>query len=958
MKARDDQKDAELKLSTLMDSMPDFVCFKDGEGRWLEANAFALNVFLLENVDYRGKKNTELVSPDHLFHGALKECDISDEAAWQKGTWRGEEIIPRPDGGAFIFDVLKVPSFNPDGSRKALTIVGRDITERKLAEDQAQILHSAIESSLEAVAMADLQGKVTYVNPACVMLWGYKDKSEMIGRSAFEFWANPENARHILAEISREKIENSERVARKKDGTLFDVHIAVNLVADASGKPHCIMVSAKDITERKMAEKALRWSQERLEQAMEQARIADWEWDAATNTFTFNERFYALYRTTAEREGGHRMPAEVYAREFLPVEEQHLVANSIAKLLSGESDSLQLEHRIRRRDGELRHIVVRVNVVRDDKGCVMGTRGSNQDITDLKRSEHLLERSEKKARHLNELLRAMYDIQHLIRNEPDEGKLLDGVCNVLVETRGYLAAWIGVPQTESKLVVPAAHAGCGKGISQEAPITWDDTPNGQGPSGTAVREWVPCVIKDIATDPRVEPWRQSALAVGIGSIASFPMIAEKRLWGVITIKANRPNAFSEEEIQLLTDLANEVGQAVQNIHHRIDRERLEEAHRQEQKMVAVGQLAGGVAHDFNNILGANMLQIGLLMERPDLTPELRQALEELEQGAFRASNLTRQLLLFSRKQAVQMKALDMKAVLESIHGMLARLLGETVLMKVQTDAELMWVKADHGMLEQVIVNLCVNARDAMPHGGKLTFRVEKLEIEAGSAPVHLDIHPGKFVCLSVADTGTGIAPEDIKHIFEPFYTTKEVGKGTGLGLATVHGIIQQHGGWIDVESKVGEGTVFRVYLPAFAEEQATAAEGKLKQIPRGRETILLVEDDVVLLRSVISGLQLLGYRVVEAVDGVDAWLKWQEHSEEIDLLLTDMVMPGGMNGLELAQQIQNAMPGFKVILSSGYSDTLNHANPELFPGITMLPKPYGISVLARTIRQCLDASGG
>jgi PAS domain S-box-containing protein len=830
-KERYDQQDSELKLSAWMDSMPDFLCFKDGEGRWLEANAFALKVFQLENLDFKGKKNTELVSPGHLFHEALKECDISDAAAWQDGAgWRGEEIVPQPDGRMFVFDVIKMPSFHPDGSRKALAVVGRDITERKRVEQMLAreriILYNLQKNIPNFVYIKDREGRFLWINEAKIRHLGFRDAEEVNGKTDFDFFA-PEHAK---------------------------------------------------------------------------ASYAD---------------------------------------------EQQIIATGVPILGKEEKEVWS--------DGHVTWVSTSKAPLTDAAGNIEGIMGISCDITQQKETEVALEESEKKARHLNELLRAMYDIQHLIRNESDEGKLFEGVCNVLVETRGYLAAWIGVPQPDSKLVRPVAQAGQAQRILREAPIPWDDTPNGLGPCGTAVREWAPCIINDIDTDPRFDLWRDRALAAGCGSIASFPILTEKRLWGVITIKAAQPSAFSEEEIDLLADLANEVGQAVENIHNRIHSERLEEAYRQEQKMAAIGQLAGGVAHDFNNILGASMLQIGLLMERPDLTPELRKGLEELEQGAFRASNLTRQLLMFSREQGVQMKTLDMKVVVDAVKGMVSRLLGETVLMKVETDMEPMWVKGDHGMIEQVIVNLCVNARDAMPDGGKLTIRVEKVEIEAGNDPVHLNIHPGKFVCLSVIDTGTGIAPENIKHIFEPFFTTKEVGEGTGLGLATIHGIIQRHGGWVEVESKVGAGTVFRVHLPAFAEEQATAAERKINRPPRGRETILLVEDDKVLLRSVIGGLQLLGYRVIEAVDGVDALLKWQEHGEEIDLILTDMVMPGGISGLELAQQIQNAKPGFKIIISSGYSDALINFNPELCSGITLLPKPYGIPGLARTIRQCLDS---
>ena len=421
----------------------------------------------------------------------------------------------------------------------------------------------------------------------------------------------------------------------------------------------------------------------------------------------------------------------------------------------------RFESRHRRKDGSFFDVEVSVQYHSNNNNFAVFLH----DITEHKQAAMALKKSENKARHLNELLRAMYDIQHLLRNELDERKLLNEVCNVLVETRGYLAVWIGVPQPDSKQVLVVAQAGKTKRVLSEAPITWDVTTNGQGPCGTTVREWTPVVLNDIAAEPRFEPRSNGALGNGCDSIASFPILTEKRLWGVITIKADRPNAFSEEEIELLTDLANEVGQAVQNIKHRIERKPMEETHRQEQKMVAVGQLAAGLAHDFNNIMGASMLRIGSLMELPNLTPEIRMGLEVLEHGAFRASNLTRQLLLLSRKQTAQMKTLDMKTVVESVHRILSRLIDETVLFKFQADVEPMWIKGDQGMIEQVIVNLCVNARDAMPNGGKLMLRVGKIEIEAGSEPVHLDVHPGDFVCLSIADTGKGIAPEDLKHIF-------------------------------------------------------------------------------------------------------------------------------------------------------------------------------------------------
>ncbi len=638
--------------------------------------------------------------------------------------------------------------------------------------------------------------------------------------------------------------------------------------------------------------------------------------------------------------------SEEHAREAYEME-QRIIA-------TGEP-ILNVEEKETWPDGRVTWVSTTKAPVRASDGEIVGIVGVSRDITARKKVDQALEQSEAKERHLNDLLRSIHGIQHLISNEPKEAKLLGGVCNILTKTRGYLAAWVGVPEPGSKQVAVVAHAGRMEKILRKAPITFDDTPNGQGPCGTAIRERVHIVFNDIATEPRFAPWREQALAIGCASVASFPMIHGGRLFGVITVKANRVDTFTEEEIELLNGLANEVAYALQSIEHRTERDRMEEMLRQAHKMEAIGQLAGGVAHDFNNILGASMLQIGIMKESRDLTPELRLGLEELEHGAVRGSNLTRQLLMFSRKQAVQRKALDLKALVDSVYSMLSRTLGEAIKFVVQADAEPLWVNADVGMIEQVIVNLCVNARDAMPGGGTLTLSVEEVSIKAGSEPGNPDARPGKFACLSATDSGSGIAPKDIKHIFEPFFTTKQVGKGTGLGLATVYGIVKQHEGWIDVESKVGRGTTFRIFLPVTQMRQTADSVAGEIQTSSGGETILVAEDDPALLRAVVFGLQRLGYRVLEAVNGADALQKWREHKDAIDLLLTDMVMPEGMSGLELAQQIQRERAGLKVIISSGYSSELNRLGQEMGADITLLPKPYHIADLSGMLRRCLDA---
>lgn len=387
-----------------------------------------------------------------------------------------------------------------------------------------------------------------------------------------------------------------------------------------------------------------------------------------------------------------------------------------------------------------------------------------------------------------------------------------------------------------------------------------------------------------------------------------------------------------------------------------ERKRLESQLRQAQKLEAIGQLAGGVAHDFNNILAAIQMQLSLLEMKEDLDEETRLGLEDMHEGANRAANLTRQLLMFSRRSVLAMKALDLGEVIENLLKMLHRLIGEDIRLSFVRKKRLPRVEADAGMLEQVLMNLVVNARDAMPRGkgGRIDIATSVVTFETAEHVYVPERRQGTFLCLSVKDTGCGMDAATLKRIFEPFFTTKEPGKGTGLGLATVHGIVAQHKGWVEVESHVGKGTQFRVYLPALAGSvEAEITETSRTSVERGQEAILVVEDENNLRRSVVQALRVLGYRVYEADNGQKAMVLWQEHKDELDLLLTDMVMPEGMTGLELAQQLQEMKPALKVIVSSGYSSEVVQSGGIKQPGIWYLPKPYEIETLSETIRACL-----
>ena len=407
--------------------------------------------------------------------------------------------------------------------------------------------------------------------------------------------------------------------------------------------------------------------------------------------------------------------------------------------------------------------------------------------------------------------------------------------------------------------------------------------------------------------------------------------------------------------QVAPSLAGDKDCFVVNSRDITESRRIEEHYRHSQKMEAIGQLAGGVAHDFNNILAVVMMQIELISATPDLPEEAREGLMEIAVAAKRASDLTRQLLFFSRRQVIQLSELDVNEVIGDLARMLQRLLGEQIRLQLHFHPSPLIVRADRGMLDQVLMNLSVNARDAMSEGGVL--RIETTATEVGDEVLARlgDAVPGPYVRLEVSDTGTGIPPEVLPRIFEPFFTTKEVGKGSGLGLATTFGIVKQHHGWIDVRSASGEGTCFQVYLPALTEARQPTPAPSTRPVPAGgTETILVVEDEPALLRVIRTGLEQHGYRVLEAGNGVEAERVWGRHGGQVDLLLTDVVMPQEIDGVELASRLRVHQPGLRVLYCSGYSEELAGLTLELHPRECFLQKPFTLEQLLETVRRCLD----
>jgi signal transduction histidine kinase/ActR/RegA family two-component response regulator len=414
--------------------------------------------------------------------------------------------------------------------------------------------------------------------------------------------------------------------------------------------------------------------------------------------------------------------------------------------------------------------------------------------------------------------------------------------------------------------------------------------------------------------------------------------------------------FTAEQTRLLEFTGATLSNALARKQSHEDMLSLERQLRHSQKMEAVGLLAGGVAHDFNNMLFGILGTAEMLLRTlPEVDPT-REAIKTISEAAGRAADLTRQLLAFSRKQVIEPRRLDLNRVIENLHPMLARLIGEHIRLTTTPAEGIGPVLADQGQVEQVVLNLVVNARDAMPGGGDLVIETADVTLDDRYCAEHVGATPGRYVMLAVSDTGHGMDTATLERIFEPFFSTKELGRGTGLGLATVHGIVQQSGGSIQVYSEPGRGSSFKVYYPVHEDPEAPEASARQPVYVGGNETVLVAEDEEVVRTIATKMLTHLGYRVLEAGSGAEAIALARQHAGAIDLLLTDVVMPD-MNGRELAEHLRTEIPSMRILFTSGYTDNVIAHHGVVDEGVEFIAKPYDLATLARRLREILDREG-
>ncbi|MFO0707200.1 MAG: PAS domain S-box protein [Nitrospira sp.] len=490
-----------------------------------------------------------------------------------------------------------------------------------------------------------------------------------------------------------------------------------------------------------------------------------------------------------------------------------------------------------------------------------------------------------------------------------------------------------------------------------AMATWQHSiQSGQGLPGRILASGQPSWVSDVLADPDFVR-AEAAQQVGLHGAFGFPIRVGSDVEGVVEFFSRYVRQPDDELLKMVADIGLKIGQFGERTKAEEALHQTEAQLRQSQKMEAVGRLAGGVAHDFNNLLTVIRGYSELILGRLAPGDPARREMEEVKKAADRAAGLTGQLLAFSRRQFVATKVVDLNALVMNMDGMLRRLLGEDIIeLCAELDQHLGSIKADPGQVEQVIMNLAVNARDAMPTGGRLTVETKNVSIGKGPRRETMPLEQGEYVLLAVKDTGHGMDEETQSHLFEPFFTTKAKGKGTGLGLSTVYGIVKQSGGVIGVESKLGKGTTFKIYFPrvdgvAQGAQQASAGGDRVQ----GRETILLVEDEPAVRGLVHETLRLHGYTVLEARHGIEALLTGTKHLGPIHLLLTDVVMPQ-MSGPEVAEKLTTVRPELKVLYMSGYPDHPVFSQGGIKRDTAFLQKPFTPNVLAQKVREVLDGA--
>jgi PAS domain S-box-containing protein len=783
--------------------------------------------------------------------------------------------------------------------------------------------------------MASLDGALQVVNPAWTSQLGYNEK-ELVGRSLVDL-VHPDD-RHQLNSWWSNVISRTHTTAPFGAPPLQPLDFECRLLHHEKGFRH-ILWSARpfvnetkvyayghDVTDRKHAEAALRESESRFRQMADSAPVFIWLTDVSKAFVYFNQPWLDFTGKRLSDETGFGWTEGVH------IEDRERCIQSYEESFAARSP-FRIEYRLRRHDGHYRWVVSHGIPRYDEHGAFAGFIGSCFDVTDQHEVEaHLAYRAIKQAALASFGRFAL--AQHTFGELTQEATRL--VCDTLRLERSQVLA---IDHESLNLSIAAS---TGSAVDQAT-----------GPVGTTT---ITAMSKDqaiiLTEDPQNFPGITSLNAMGILTGVAVPIGSGKRAYGFLTALSEEDRLFGREAVDFMQGLCNILSTVHQRDRAEAALEESEQKLLQSQKMEAVGLLAGGVAHDFNNLLTAIRCYADILHDDLGLlSPDMQPKVGEILKATARASALVRQLLAFSRKQVLQPEFLDLNSIVGELKDLVRSLLSENIALEVKLSPQAATIEADRNQIEQVIINLAINARDAMPKGGKLTLQLNVRTVEQGQIP---EIAAGTYAEFSVIDTGMGMSEEVQAKIFQPFFTTKPKGRGTGLGLATCAVIIKHYQGTIQFKSQVGQGTTFSVYLPKIEPPTLNYDFNFDDEPGAGTETILLVEDDEAIRSVTAAILRSLGYQIYPMASSVDAYNQFSGlNCPPYDLLLSDIVMPD-MGGRELADKLRAVKPGLKVLFMSGYVDdpVILHAVQE--SAMPFLEKPFTRETLAKKVRETLD----
>jgi PAS domain S-box-containing protein len=741
----------------------------------------------------------------------------------------------------------------------------------------------------------------------------------------------------------------------RPDKAVAWVQIRAQIMRAADGTPLRVAGVALDVTERRAAELKLELGEQFLRLATEAAEVGAWDLDMTADVLTWSDRIKAMFGISPDK-------TVTMADFYAGLHPDDLEATSRAFSLAVDPAvraAYDVQYRtIGKEDGVVRWVAAKGRGIFEDGRCIRAL-GVAIDIT----ARQVAERRQAFLLSLWDRLRALTEPRAIMSTAAEAlGRHL-GAARVGYGHMQDDGTFVALESSFVDGVAPLA------GLVAVGSFSANDIQQ--------LRRGETVAVPDVATSVLQPPDTWARLETR--AFVCVPLVRGGRLSAVLYVHLRDPHAWTDPDIDLIEDVAARTWDAVERAHaeaalreandtleQRIvealaQREAAQEALRQSQKMEALGQLTGGVAHDFNNLLQIVMGNLETLSRGlPTELGRLRRAVDNATTGARRAATLTQRLLAFSRRQPLDPKLIDANTLVEGMSDLLARALGETIALETHLAPDLWWTEADPNQLESAILNLVVNARDAMTGGGKLTIETANVWLDEAYAAANLEVTPGPYVSLSVTDNGAGIDRAMLGRVFEPFFTTKEVGKGTGLGLAMVYGFVKQSGGHVKLYSELGDGTSVKIYLPrrspagAAIDPPSTAAAPKSS----GAETILVVEDDADVRTYSIELLRELGYQVLEAQDAASALaLLATPAADQIALLFTDVVLPGGMTGADLAREALSLRPTLKVLFTTGYArDAIVHQG-RLDEGVDLITKPFTYADLAAKLRDALDGAG-